>query len=508
MLSKTAKKPLLLSALLVLVWNYVPLTAFASAVNESTSIKLILDDTAATINDKHVTLQAAPHLVHDTTMIPLRFVSEALGATVKWDVRTQGVELSYHTKLLTMQIGSTTAKANGTLLSLEQAPFIENETTFVPIRFIAENFQQTVTFDEQTRMITIYPSTATNVNSTPPAKKRLVKPTIDNLTSQVTTKIPRTGIIFDGLGNIGYNETVMISDSKDNLYFISEEAISGFSLKKMNLSKGTEISLQTMLSFNDEKFDFMYEKGGSKSKFLHYEFIPKSLYYDRFSDRIFAMGRDFYNYITVFYQVYPSVKMIAYDTTSELDTKTDFIQPSRDGQTYWISNSFKNTLYTAREGERLSTYTNVNGERMHHLVPLVDNGSLYTLDRESKSIREIHPDGGATVIAKLDVNVINTAITHDGYYYITDDKQFYRVNVKGEIEPYANLEDAIYNKGIYNMMTGQYDPTPTRQSYSGTAEPQKMTIGVSPQFTIDSEGNILIYDSLSMNIRKITIFEQ
>lgn len=492
----------------LLGWNYAPFRAFASSTNGAAYIKLVLGETKASVNDKNVTLQMSPHLVQNTTMVPLRFVTEALGAIIKWDGATQRVDLTYGTKLLSMQIGNATAKVDGIPINLEQSPIIENEITLVPIRFIAECFQQTVTFDKHTLAITISPSDSQNPNDTLPVKKRLDKPTVDNLTSQYTTKIPLTGLVPSGVPfpQYHFDDIKMTADGKDNLYFISQNDQSNFYIKKINLSKGKEISLETILSFNDEKFDFEYKnEHGTGNKFLHFEFIPKSVFYDQTSDRLFVMGRDFYNKMAVFYQVLPSVKMIAFDTSGQLDTETDFIQPINDGQTYAISNSFKKLLYTAQEGEKLSSATSVDGDRMHHLIPLINNGKLYVLDRESKKIRAVTPGGGSYEVATLDVDEINTAITHDGYYFITDKKQFYRVNVEGKIETYANMDNVIYNKGIRNSLTGKYDPMPTPPGYP--FDPQKIVIGISPQFAIDSDGNILIYDDINLNLRRINIFE-
>lgn len=514
MSSKLVRSTLVLTAFLACY--YSPLAAFADSTNGSAYIKLVLDETKASINDKSVTLQMSPHLVQNTTMVPLRFVTEALGATLKWDGAAQRVDLTYGTKLLTMHIGNTTAYVDGTPIHLEQAPIIENEVTLVPIRFIAENFQQTVSFDEHTRVITISPSSNQSSNGTLPVKKRLDKPTVDNLTSQNSIKIPLTGLTSSGgpFPQTYLADLKMASDGKDNLYFISQNDQSNYYIKKMNLSKGKEITLETVLSFNDEKFDFEYKnERGTGNKFLHFEFIPKSVFYDQTSDRLFVMGRDFYNEMAVFYQVMPSVKMIAFDTSGQLDTDTDFIQPLNDGQTYAISNSFKNILYTAHEGERLSSNISVEGNRMHHLVPLMKNGILYVLDRESKEIKEITPGVGSRVVATLNMEQINTAIAHDGYYFIVDQKQFYRVSVEGQIETYANMDNAIYHKGIFNSLTGKYDQTPAPPGYpvalndEDKFEFKKMVLGISPHFAIDADGNILIYDDINKILRKITVFE-
>ncbi|MCY9658318.1 copper amine oxidase N-terminal domain-containing protein [Paenibacillus chondroitinus] len=89
------RRSLILSALLV--WTYSPLAVFASSTSGSAYIKLTLGETKASINDQSVTLQMSPHLVENTTMVPLRFVTEALGATVKWDGAAQRVDLTYGT---------------------------------------------------------------------------------------------------------------------------------------------------------------------------------------------------------------------------------------------------------------------------------------------------------------------------------------------------------------------------------------------------------------------------
>jgi hypothetical protein len=45
------------------------------------------------LNGKNVTLDAAPCIVNGSTLVPVRFVSEALGLEVKWDQNTRTVNL-------------------------------------------------------------------------------------------------------------------------------------------------------------------------------------------------------------------------------------------------------------------------------------------------------------------------------------------------------------------------------------------------------------------------------
>lgn len=48
----------------------------------------------ATIDGKTVSNDVAPKIVNDRTMLPIRFVSEKLGADIKWDDATQAVNIT------------------------------------------------------------------------------------------------------------------------------------------------------------------------------------------------------------------------------------------------------------------------------------------------------------------------------------------------------------------------------------------------------------------------------
>lgn len=72
-----------------LKWNAADRSV--DAVRGSRVIWLKLDSKDALVNQKKITLPVPPQLVKSNTMVPLRFVSEALGAEVKWEAATQSV---------------------------------------------------------------------------------------------------------------------------------------------------------------------------------------------------------------------------------------------------------------------------------------------------------------------------------------------------------------------------------------------------------------------------------
>jgi len=511
------RKAILITSIFLFAWNTGTLTTSAAESNERTVIKLKLDDTRASVNGRSVSLGMAPHLVNNTTMVPLRFVTEALGAEVLWDGVTQSVQLTWGSQHIIMNIGSTSAKVNDTSIRLEQPPVIENDTALVPIRFIAENLHLSVSFDDQTLEINIMnaPAVSTISKELPPAAERLEKPTIDNLTAPSITRIPQFADHSKYVYRAAFIDgVVMTTDGENNLYLLSESSPTSYNIQKMTFSKGNDIQKELVVSINTENLDFKYKDAqGLLSNFRYDQFIPKSLYYDRNSNKIFVMGTNFQQDFSVFYQVYPSVKMIAYNISSDLN-RFDFIQPSDDGLTYYISNSFKGIIYSAHEGEALSTHTYIEGIRTHHFVSLMDKGQLYIFDQDNKTIQLVTPDAGAKVVATLDVRDIKSAISHEGYFYFVAGNQFYRVDTKGKLEEYANLDEAVYHKGVYNFTTNNFDPTPKQYgdpppSDMDRYEPKNIIISFAPQqFIIDKDGNIIIYDDLYKILRKINVFKE
>jgi hypothetical protein len=75
----------------VINWNNDTKTVTAS--RGVTSIQLTVNKSKAYINNSEKTLDAAPCIINGTTLVPVRFVSEALGVDVKWNAYTRTVDL-------------------------------------------------------------------------------------------------------------------------------------------------------------------------------------------------------------------------------------------------------------------------------------------------------------------------------------------------------------------------------------------------------------------------------
>lgn len=114
------------------------------------------------IDGKEIACDVAPIIRNDRTLVPVRAVFEAFGADCTWNDSEKSVSISGNKKIL-LYIDSKTAYVDGVKKSLDTAPIILNDRTLVPIRFISETLNYTVEWDDSTQ--NVYISTSKTSNS-------------------------------------------------------------------------------------------------------------------------------------------------------------------------------------------------------------------------------------------------------------------------------------------------------------------------------------------------------
>lgn len=92
-----------------------------------------------------VASDVAPEMKNNRTMVPLRVISGNLGATVKWSDSV--VTLVKNDMEIHLDLNKGLAIKNGKSISLDAKPYIKNNRTMVPIRFIAESFGSEVNYE-------------------------------------------------------------------------------------------------------------------------------------------------------------------------------------------------------------------------------------------------------------------------------------------------------------------------------------------------------------------------
>ncbi|MFB9324433.1 copper amine oxidase N-terminal domain-containing protein [Paenibacillus aurantiacus] len=99
--------------------------------------------------------------------IPIRFVSEALGAKVAWNGTTKKAAISLKTTSLVITIGKRSYTLNGAAKQMDTVALTRNQRTFVPLRFVSEGLGAVVQWDADARTVYINTDGKTPVKEAP-----------------------------------------------------------------------------------------------------------------------------------------------------------------------------------------------------------------------------------------------------------------------------------------------------------------------------------------------------
>ena len=108
------------------------------------------------VNDYYQSYSNLASVEKGTTLVPLRGIFEELGATVVYDAKSKTITATRGNKKVWLKIGSRTAKLNGKNVTLNVAPKVVRGNTLVPLRFISESLGATVQYDSRSRIVDIY----------------------------------------------------------------------------------------------------------------------------------------------------------------------------------------------------------------------------------------------------------------------------------------------------------------------------------------------------------------
>ena len=89
------------------------------------------------------------------TMVPIRFVAEAMGIEVEWLPSSRQVRFSDGNRSILLTVGSLSAAIDGAAEEMDYAPYIENQRTYVHIRFVAEAFDCRVGWEQSEKRVDI-----------------------------------------------------------------------------------------------------------------------------------------------------------------------------------------------------------------------------------------------------------------------------------------------------------------------------------------------------------------
>lgn len=163
------KKRMLLLLIVAVVVNGFALTASASS-KPPTFVTVVMDGMKLWFPDAQAFIDE-----NQRTLVPVRFVAEALGARVGWEAETRSVPIQKDAQSIRLMIGSNIATVNGEEVTFDTQAVMKGGRTFVPLRFVSEILGVAVEWDGKTD--TVFLSAADKLNGKTDPWGRLIRTT-------------------------------------------------------------------------------------------------------------------------------------------------------------------------------------------------------------------------------------------------------------------------------------------------------------------------------------------
>ncbi len=154
----------------VRAYNSTGDSSYSSETSVTTSqpgtiISLIIGKTSYYVNNQRQTMDTAPIIYADRTLLPIRYIAEAIGANVGWSNSERKVTMTLKGTVIELWIGNNYARVGGQYKLIDSSNpqvtpiIVEPGRTMLPLRFIAENLGSRVDWDAGQKEVTVtYPA--------------------------------------------------------------------------------------------------------------------------------------------------------------------------------------------------------------------------------------------------------------------------------------------------------------------------------------------------------------
>lgn len=131
----------------------------ASSYKDGVSVIMQIGNPIMTVSNTEKEIDpgrgSVPIIEAGRALVPVRAVTESMGAVVSWNPSDSTVTINAKGKNMVFTIGSYDVYVNGKKTSTDSAPKIINGRTMMPIRFISEQLSYTVSWDADNKIIVI-----------------------------------------------------------------------------------------------------------------------------------------------------------------------------------------------------------------------------------------------------------------------------------------------------------------------------------------------------------------
>lgn len=185
------------------------------------------------VNDHIVYSDVYPYIKNNRTYVPIRFIAEELGYDVKWDGNNKKVTMNQDDTTVELKIGSNQMLVNGKNCLLDAPADIRDDRTFVPLRVIAEAFGEKVDYSEDYKAVYIGQEPKYNKNY----KVVYYYENMEPYVSKYTINIATYKITLED-GSVQRFETIkeLVSVVYEDFYNFKEYGVSKYGVTSYNAS--------------------------------------------------------------------------------------------------------------------------------------------------------------------------------------------------------------------------------------------------------------------------------
>jgi hypothetical protein len=125
------------------------------------TVKIAINKKTGTVNGKTIKLPTPPIVkkttdgTGDRTLVPIKFITEALGGEVRWDGSNRKVTVIRGDKIAVLWIDNPNVAINGSIVVSPLAPIISDSSTLVPLRLVSESLGWDVSWEPKGQIITL-----------------------------------------------------------------------------------------------------------------------------------------------------------------------------------------------------------------------------------------------------------------------------------------------------------------------------------------------------------------
>lgn len=190
--------------ILVVIMSFIMVYCFSLTAFAGEKVNIFVDGTK---------LENGGILIDGRTLVPVRDISEALGANVTWENTQKQVEISkpmysfgsatgnprIELRTISMKIGEKKVKVNGIeFLELDVPAQIIDNKTMVPVRIISEIFETKVEWDAVSQTVKIA-KPLNNSFSDAKIKQDIIKQSEQDVINEIASSKPLTEVKFEWL---------------------------------------------------------------------------------------------------------------------------------------------------------------------------------------------------------------------------------------------------------------------------------------------------------------------